>query len=307
MISKIKIIAGVAGVALGALALSSMVGAATTPLSVSCAGVVSNNVITWTASTTGGNAPYALAWSGNANIVGSTSTSVVATYGANATYVANIQATDGSSTVATSTCSGTVTSIVVTPTSTPPVVTPPHQLIMQPSLLINEGGHFLAHGMVVSSIGSSSFQATVWGVTYTINWSGNLSGSDFNADSEFLFRDGQTTTSSIQTQLAIGDEVGVSGKIDASAPFVVTANVVRDYSILKARDDSQENESSDNGDNGQRENDNQQGNSDHNNGDHGSSSSNSSNVDAQNQLNDLLKQLQGLENLFKSHGGNSND
>ncbi|HTR18688.1 MAG TPA: peptidoglycan-binding protein [Candidatus Paceibacterota bacterium] len=85
-----------------ALALSFGIANADTPLSVSCSGVPSTASITWTASATGGVAPIALLW-GN----GSTSTSQTLSYSPG-TYSIGIQATDASSSVATSTCSAMV-------------------------------------------------------------------------------------------------------------------------------------------------------------------------------------------------------
>lgn len=273
----------------GALVAASFVSADTTSLAVTCAGSVSNNLITWTATTTGGNAPYTLAWAGNSGVAGGTNTPIVASYSANGTYVANIQATDASSTVATSTCSGTVTSIVTTPTSTPPV--PPLPRVHPSSLTINPNGEFLGRGMTVTSVGAGSFQAQVWGITYTVNWSGNFFP-------EFLLRYGNLTTSTIGGQLAVGDEVGVSGKVSTSSPLVVNANVVRDYSIAIIRVSHDNGQGKDSGKGDGEDNSKGEGNGKNNN------SSNSGNSDAQSRLNELLKQLQNLQNLFHSHGGN---
>src|SRR5579864_4130192 len=91
------VLAGTAVVATaGILAAASFV-FASTALTAACSSSVSGNMITWTATTTGGNAPVALLWSGNAGIAGSTSTVVTATYGTNGTYNATVTATDASS------------------------------------------------------------------------------------------------------------------------------------------------------------------------------------------------------------------
>jgi hypothetical protein len=269
MISKVKIAGGALATVLGILAVVSMVGAQSAALSVSCAGAVANNVVTWTATATGGTSPYVLAWSGDASVAGDTSTSIEATYSANGTYTANIQATDASSTVATSTCQASVTSIV---TPTPPTITPASR-VNPPTLSIGPNGSFLARGMTVISIGTDSFQASVWGITYTVNWSGasSLSASPF----EFWFRHGRASATSTPTQqLAMGDEVGVSGAVASSSPLIVNASVVRDYSITAARPASAENTNS-----------NERMNS----------------GDARSRLNDLLNQLKGLQQLFRGH------
>lgn len=85
-----------------ALVLSFGIASADTALSVSCAGVPGTSSITWTATPTGGVAPVSLLW-GN----GATTTSQTVSY-APGLHSIDIQATDASSTVATSTCSATV-------------------------------------------------------------------------------------------------------------------------------------------------------------------------------------------------------
>ncbi len=80
---------------------------AASALTASCAGVPTSSNITWTASSVGGIAPIAFLW-GN----GSTSSAQTVGY-APGTYSMTIQATDASSTVATSTCSATITPLPV--------------------------------------------------------------------------------------------------------------------------------------------------------------------------------------------------
>lgn len=375
------VLAGTAIVAAaGVLAAASFV-FASTALTASCSAAVSGNVITWTATTTGGNAPFTVLWSGNTGIVGSTSSVVGATYGTNGTYSATVTATDASSTVATGTCSATVTSnVTVTPTSTlnvfvavnnatsgtanasnfsvsvtganatpgsftgsasgTPVVVnggaaysvtasslasytmgtsgnctgpianggtdsctitetfvpaPPAPRVNPPMLNINPSGHFLGRGMTVTSVGTNSFQAQVWGITYTVNWSGSLNNSP-----EFWFRFKASTSTPAQ-QLTVGDEVGVSGTVSPSAPLIVNANVVRDYSITAPRPEFQGHEDNGQGNGGENNGKgNGNGTSNNNGGDHGNG-----NKDNQNRLNDLMKQLKGLQDLFNNRfGGN---
>lgn len=96
-------------------------------LTVSCSGTPAAASVTWVASPSGGVAPYALLW-GN----GSTSSSqtVAATPGS---YSMNIQVTDASSTVATSTCSASVAWPV--PTIATFVATPASIVVGQSSVL----------------------------------------------------------------------------------------------------------------------------------------------------------------------------
>jgi hypothetical protein len=362
--------------------------AATASLTASCGSSISGNIVTWTATATGGNTstPYSFLWSGDSSVAGSTSTSMNVTYGTNGTYMAIIRAMDASSTVATSTCSATVTANVsaattstlnvvvsvnntqggtavpanftimvggasanpssftgsstgtavvvtggtgysvsassianysasmsgncsgpitaggadactVTEAYVSPTTTPPLPRVNQPSLSIGPNGMFLAHGMTVTSVASGSFQAQVWGITYTVNWSGNLFP-------EFYFRDGHggNATTSPAMQIAVGDEVGVSGKVTSANPLVVNANAVRDYSITMPRPGLRKGQPSSpfyngqgngggNGNGGEGENDGNGGNA-------------SASADFTGRLNDLLNQLHGLQNLFKQQNGN---
>ncbi len=397
---------GLAVAGMAVVAVSALAHADTTP-SVSCAGAVSGNQVTWTATSTGGNAPYAYLWSGASIASGTTSTPVTVTYGANGTYTADIQVTDASSSVATSSCSAavayyptattgtldlytmvnnsaggtaipadftvsvngananpgssvgsasgtavtvaantaysigvsslanytasmsgnctgpvaagatascTVTETYGAPTTTPPVVppTPPLPRVNPPTLSIGPNGQFLARGMTVTSVASGSFQATVWGITYTINWSGSLFP-------QFYFREGNggSMTTDPVTQLQVGDEVGVSGRIDAtSTPMVVDANVVRDYSIMTFRPGLREGQPGSpfyNGVGNGGENGNGaglgtsggNGNGPSLNGEGSGSSANVSSLQAQ--LNNLLSQFRSLENIFNARGnGNGN-
>ncbi len=281
--NKVKIaIAGIITVGAG-LAFASFVGAAN-PVAVSCSGSVATNVVTWTAVPTGGNSPYALLWSGTN--VGGTSSVVTATYNATGTFTANVQVTDASSTVATSSCTAVVASLpVVTPppapTSTPTL--PPR--VNAPLLHIEGNGHFLARGMTVTGVASGTIQAQVWGITYTINLA--------TGGSEFLRRDGKNLSFTLSQQVAVGDEVSVSGTLSPASPFVVNAGVVRDASIVVPR---------------QKHEEDNQGGEDH----HGdmmmsaSSTGSSSMSDSQGRLNDLLKQLKDLQDRFNSQSGKDN-
>lgn len=71
-------------------------------LTVSCQGNPSATAITWSASTTGGSAPVAFLWGSGAT------TSPITISAAPGAYSMTIQATDASSTVATSSCASTI-------------------------------------------------------------------------------------------------------------------------------------------------------------------------------------------------------
>lgn len=228
MIKNKKLAAVIGFASVSALALASLAGAQTAPLAATCSGAVSQNVITWTASATGGLPPYSYLWSGT-NVNG-TSSVVTATYSATGTYQASARVGDTTTSTVSATCSAAVTSLPQT-TSMPPVSNPP-SFFKNPELNINPSGRFLTHGMKVVSVNAAgnSFVGTVWGTTWTVN----LSGSP-----EFFLREGKFAGNVSLSQLQMGDEVGVSGKVDPNNPGVVSAEVVRDYTIFTTRSESE--------------------------------------------------------------------
>ena len=166
--------------------------------------------------------------------------------------------------------------VIVVATSTMPHM----QANIPPMLDIGPSGEFHARGMTVTSVASGSFQGSVWGITYTINWSGN------NTPEFLLNKENNGKFISPSTQLVVGDIVAVSGKVSTSSPLVVTAQVVRDNSIMMMRPDKNEGQG-----NGQ----------DENKGGHGfmpmmnGSTTVSSSIYFQGRLNDLLNQLRMLQ------------
>lgn len=291
---KLKIAASV--MLMGSLAVTSLVMAQTTPLSVTCFGSVATNVITWTATPANGTAPYTYVWSGN---VSGTSSVVSATYGSIGTYQATVQVNDSATSTATATCQATVTALP----SVPPTSTPPMPFMNRPMLNVNAEGNFLAKGMRVISVGSGSFTGQVWGVTYTINYSGNVNG--WGDSAEFYMRQGLTSTSTIQTQVQVGDEVGVSGRVDILNPFVVTAKVVRDYSIIMPRKEHNEDENENGGGKWMNSNNsNGQGNNGNGNGNGENKGDRGDRGESMKRLNDLFGQLKSLQDLFRNKFGN---
>lgn len=267
-----------------------------TALSVSCAGAVSGNQVTWTATSSGGTAPYALLWSGS-GITGSvTGTSVTATYSANGTYTAMIQSTDASSTVATSSCAATVSSFnsTTTPPVTPTTTVPALPRVNKPMLTISGNGNFLVHGMTVTSVSSDSFEGSVWGITYTVEWNGSLVP-------EFYLRGGDSGGAGTDpvAQLSVGDEVGVSGRISSSSPMTVQANVVRDYSIMTLRPGRREGQSTSPFYNGIGQG------GEHDGTEVNASGTASSTIESLSvRLQNLMNQFHDLQNLFQHGNGN---
>lgn len=184
---------------------------------------------------------------------------------------------------ATNSC--TVTETYVPPT-TPPTPTSTVPRVNLPMLTIGANGQFLSRGMTVTSVGTNSFQATVWGITYTVNWSGTL-----NSPFEFWFRFNKgTATTTPATQLAVGDEVGVAGMVTSSSPLTVNASVVRDYSITITRPITFH---ADNG----------IGNGGENNGVGNGNGVGTSSPDFRGRVNALMSQFQNLQKFFNDHFG----
>lgn len=200
-----------------------------TPLNASCAGAVNQNVVTWTASAVGGNPPLSFLWSG-ANVAGATTSVVAATYSATGTFQASVQVTDtatstASSSVATANCSATVISLP-TATTTPPGIIRRQGTVRPPLLEINPAGRFLARGMIVQSVASTSFTAKVWGITWTVETAGLR---------ELLFREGRSLRPFDISQILPGDEVSASGFADPDRPLIVEARVVRNFTVINER------------------------------------------------------------------------
>lgn len=190
------------------------------PLTASCSGSVSQNAITWSANVSGGVLPYGYLWSG---AVSGTSSMVAATYNATGTYQASVAVTDSATTTLSASCSATVTSLPQATTTTHL----PKPFFKEPMLNINPAGHFLARGMKIKSVASTSFVGEVWGTTWTVN---------VRECPEFLSREGRPFPDKclgIQ-QIQVGDEVGVSGVIDRERPLTVNARVIRNYTVIKS-------------------------------------------------------------------------
>ncbi len=191
---------GLLVVALVVAVLYAMPATAADTLSVHCSTDVEDNVATWEASADGGIEPYVFAWSGHASVAGSASTTVVATYGENGTFVGTLQVTDASSTVATTSCRAVVSRFASTT-----------QKIIKtdPSLSVSGRGRFDAQAMAVQSVASTSFMASVWGITYIIN----------------------APSSTVLTDYRAGHVVNVSGRVSTTSPMTVSATSVRNLTL----------------------------------------------------------------------------
>ncbi len=266
------------------------------PLQASCTASVFNNTIVWTASSSGGVAPYTYLWSGDASVAGSTSTSITATYGANGTYSASVRATDASSTIANGSCYGTVTYFGTSASTTPPTHT---SVNLPPELQIGPNGNFLARDLIVQSVSGNLFTATIWGITYTVNVASSTNGG---ARPEFYLRGGGSGGAFDVSQLQTGDQLGVSGLVSAGSPLVVNATVIRDYSITVRRTNMPPHGNMNGSFGGNENNGNHYGN-ENGNGNSTSGPNGPNTNDFTNRLNQLFQQMQNLQNLFKNRFG----
>jgi hypothetical protein len=213
------LVGGAVAIAIFGMALSAQ---AVNPLVATCSGSVASTTITWNSNVTGGVTPYTYLWSG-ADLGGATSSSISHVYGAGL-KTAMLSVTDASSTVATTTCAATVASVPVG-TTTPPVVHLP-PVFKKAQLIITGDDNFLARGLIVTSVGTNSFVGTIYGTTWTIITSG---------DNDFYLRGGNGGGRFDISQIKVGDEMGVQGKIVGTTTSMVNAKIVRDYSIAVTR------------------------------------------------------------------------
>ncbi len=163
-------------------------------LSVSCSGTPTATAITWTAASTGGVAPIAYLW-GN----GSTSTTQTVSY-APGTYSVTIQATDASSTVATSSCSATV------PTTALPMISsfiaPPSSITVGQSSVLswsvgNASSTSVDNG--VGTVGGTSVTVSpTTTTTYTLT-AANPAGT--TTDQAIVVVNAPSTSSTLQAQI----------------------------------------------------------------------------------------------------------
>ena len=103
-----------------------------------------------------------------------------------------------------------------------------------PTVQIDSNGNVTVHGMTITSVGTNTFTGSVWGITYAVNYSGTATTGNGRGHFEFLLRGGNSTAVST-SQIQVGDVVGVQGSVTQSSPSVITAQVVRNYSITSPR------------------------------------------------------------------------
>lgn len=151
-----------------------------------------------------------------------------------------------------------------------------------PTVDIGSNGSILLHGMTVTSVGTNTFTGTVWGLTYTVDYTSSTASGGGNRF-QFLLRNG-TSAALNASQIEVGDQVGVQGTITQSSPTVIQAQIVRNYSVTTPRPSSQ--------------------NSNHGNG-NGQSGQNSGNGGIGNlgNIQTLLQQLLGRFNVLKTQSG----
>lgn len=185
--------------------------ASSTVATTSCSATVANplptiSLFTATPATVTAGQSTTLSW----NVANASSTSLDNGIGATAstsitvnpltTTTYTLSAVNGAGT------STATTTVTVLATSTPPTATTTVPLFRRSSLLINDGGQFIAKGMIVESVGTGSFTAKVYGVTFTIT-----SGAT----------------------VAVGSYVDVKGRIDPALPATIIARSVKTFPSFK--------------------------------------------------------------------------
>jgi uncharacterized repeat protein (TIGR01451 family) len=176
--------------------------------------------LSWTAST-GGVAPITYTVLRNGTSTGNTTSTTFTDAGLtpSTTYSYVVKATDSATPTPNAAVSSAISVTTLAATSTPPAV------ILQ-SVSLGTNGRFTGRGMTVTSVGSSSFQATVWGIAYTIDVGPAATGTKVYGEDG----DGGNRNSSAQltlAKLAVGNAVDVSGIVTVASPFVVNATSVR--------------------------------------------------------------------------------
>ncbi len=126
--------------------------------------------------------------------------------------------------------SGQSTSVSATTLASGTTVTTPSSYTIAPTIQIGANGSILIHGLTVTSVGTNTFTGTVWGITYTVNYSPSTTSGAF----KFLLRGGNAASFN-SSQIQVGDQIGVEGTISASSPMVIQGQIVRNYSIVNPR------------------------------------------------------------------------
>ncbi len=199
---------------------------AASALTVSCSGVPGTASIVWSASASGGVQPYSFVW-GN----GSTSTTQTVA-GVPGVYSMNLQATDASSTIATTTCSATIAHPAPTIssfTATPSSITAGQSSILAwsvsnaSSTSINNGvGVVSSTSLTISPLVTTTYQLSATNpsgtvtsqVTVTVN--ATTTGSGVSAQIQALLN--QINALKAQILLLIQQNTGGTGGNATSTP-----------------------------------------------------------------------------------------
>ena len=117
-----------------------------------------------------------------------------------------------------------------------------------PTVQIGSDGSILIHGMTVTLIGTNTFTGTVWGITYTVDYSSSTTGGRNRF--QFYLRGGNSASINA-SQIQVGDVLGVQGTVTQSSPTVIQAQVLRNYNITSPRSSNQGGNSGNNNQNNQ--------------------------------------------------------
>jgi len=95
------------------------------------------------------------------------------------------------------------------------------QIIRKAELSINPEGRFTGRALIVKSVASTTLVAEVWGTSWTI---------DFSNVKNVILRDGsEKKVDTVATQVLVGQEISVLGRVSKDKPGIVIAEVLRNY------------------------------------------------------------------------------
>lgn len=95
------------------------------------------------------------------------------------------------------------------------------QIIRKAEISINPEGRFTGRGLIVKSVASTTLVAEVWGTSWTIDFS--------NVKNVILKNGSEQRVDTVATQVLVGQEISVLGRVSKDKPGIVMAEVLRNY------------------------------------------------------------------------------
>ncbi len=95
------------------------------------------------------------------------------------------------------------------------------QIVRKAEISINPEGRFTGRGLIVKSVASTTLVAEVWGTSWTIDFS--------NVRNVILKNGSEQRVDTVATQVLVGQEISVLGRVSKDMPGIVIAEVLRNY------------------------------------------------------------------------------